>query len=51
MIQFSKRHTIHIMINENKNDTSKLYQIVYTLTGQDLKNPLPEGTSDVELAE
>ena len=39
------------MINENKNDTGKLYKIVHTLTGQDSKIPLPEATSDVELTE
>ena len=40
-----------MMINENKNDSRKLYKIVHTLTGQDPKNPLLEATSDAELAE
>ena len=50
MIKFNKRHTIH-MINENKNDTRRLYKIVHTLTGQNSKNPLLKATSDVDLAE
>ena len=40
-----------MMIDENKNDTRKLYKIVHTLTGQDVKNLLPEATWDAELAE
>ena len=51
MIKFDKRHTIHTMINENKNDTRKQYKIVCTLTSQDSKNLLLEATSDIELAE
>ena len=39
-----------MMINENKNDTRKLYKIVSTLTGQDTKNPLPEATPNAKLA-
>ena len=30
-----------MIINENKNDTMKLYTIVYTLNGQRLKEPNP----------
>ena len=51
VIKFNKRHKIHMTINENRNDTRKLYKIVHTLTGQHSKNPLPEVISDVELAE
>ena len=50
MIKFNKRHTIHMMINETKKDTGKLYNIVCSLTGQDTKNLLPKATSDVELS-
>ena len=51
MIKLNKRHSIHMMNNENKNDIRKLYKIVHTLTSQVSKNPLPEAISHVELAE
>ena len=51
MIKFNKRHTIHMMINENKNGTRKLHKIVCIFTGQDSKKLFPEASSGVELAE
>ena len=51
MIKFNKRHTITMMINEDKNDIRNLYKVVCTLTGQDSKNPLLKAKSGTELAE
>ena len=46
----SKSMTIHNLVNTNNTDTKKHYKTITEITSQKKKNPLPESTTDQQLA-
>ena len=51
MLRFKKCDFIPKLVNTNNTGTKNLYKIIMELTGQNKKNPLPESTTDQQLAE
>ena len=47
---YKKMQMISKKINENKNDTKKLFHLVNSITMSKAPNPMPEGKTDAQLA-
>ena len=50
MLRLKKWDFTHNLVNTNNTDTKKLYKTITEITGQNKKNPLPESTTDQQLA-
>ena len=50
MPRYKKHDLIYNLVNMNTTYSKKLYKIVTEITGQNKQNPLPESTSDQQLA-
>ena len=50
MLRYKKHNLIHNLINVNTTDSKKIYRIITEVTSLNKQNPLPESTSDQQLA-